>query len=322
MMIALNSNWFLQKKWIATTALVIVSTSLIWFFVSKQEPIPVIVSGQNTSPIQAPTREEWFCDHISNSCPRQNSRVAIVMPFHNFQSILDNVKRWKRSDTAPCDTSDLRNPPFVDLVFSCDFNASCPDFEPLRNAVMNGLHKCFKNVIFQVEGIPDAGHDVGSKLHFLALLSRLNQTYDYFFLMEGDTHPIRENWANQIFLESACGEDFWMKGSHDRNSGFEGARDWGWHINGNALYNIRDQYLLKLMYDLINAGDFYDMLLGGWVRSPHNYLITRNILHLYRFSGFVQNRFHYGPDAEWVVSTMRREYPYTYFVHGQVFRED
>jgi hypothetical protein len=64
-----------------------------------------------------------------------------------------------------------------------------------------------------MEAMEDGGHDKGSRLHFLTILRQLNQTYDYFFLMEGDTHPVRPDWANRVFMEASCGEDFWLKGN-------------------------------------------------------------------------------------------------------------
>jgi len=314
-------NWFTsQHKFFGTTALFVISTLLFWFYNFVEKPDQSLLVP---SVIKPPTRYEWMRDHVFDSCPRVDSRVAIVMPFHNFESALKNVRRWHNVRFSPCSIPDLKNPPFVDLLFSCDSVASCPDLETLKNEVMNGLHKCFKKVTFQVENMPDKGHDQGSRMHFLTLVKQLNQSYDYFFLMEGDTHPVRENWANRVFMESICGEDFWIKGSHYRYTNAELVQNWGWHINGNALYNLRDQHLLKMLVEIANLGDPYDMVLGNYVqRSPHNALQLREIYHLYRLTEFVQNRFHYGPDQEWVASKIRTDFPYTYFVHGRIFKDD
>jgi len=296
------------QKFFGTISLFVLSTVLFWFYSAVEKPKTNQVEPFVFNP---PSRYEWMRDRVTDACPRIDSRVAIVMPFHNFESAMKNVKRWNMDRFVPCHISDIENPPFVDFYFSCDSVASCPDLEPLKLEVMRyGLQKCFRNIIFQTENMEDKGHDQGSRIHFLTLVKQFNQSYDYFFVMEGDTHPVRENWANRVFMEAICGEDFWIKGSHYRYTNPELVQNWGWHINGNALYNLRDQHLLKMLVEIANQGDPYDMILGNYVqRSPHNAIQLREIYHLYRLTEFVQNRFHYGPDQEWVASKIRTEFP-------------
>jgi len=142
--------------------------------------------------------------------------------------------------------------------------------------------------------------------------------YDYFFLNEHDTNPIRPGWVDKLIAEVSCGQEFWIKGSIFRKADRKNIESFGYHINGNALYNScsRDincynwtRYILDDLY-----GNSFDHA-GWWVYfSPKNVELGRDRLHYYIYSDFVYNQFHRNP---WSSATMREENKNTYFVHGK-----
>ena len=69
--------------------------------------------------------------------------------------------------------------------------------------------------------------------------------YSHMFWMEYDVFPVRSGWLH-VLLARAAQLDFWIMGSMYLGTGLDSAAassfNWNWvgHINGNAIYNVRD----------------------------------------------------------------------------------
>jgi hypothetical protein len=137
--------------------------------------------------------------------------------------------------------------------------------------------------------------------------------------MESDTYPIRKNWIEKLKRESWCGDDFVVKGSQFRRANRLQIEDIGIHINGNALYNLNSSQSWWLMEAVQTREKAYDAAMGQMLRDPYRAKQSREILHLYRYSDFVQNMFH---KTKWNSYAMASKYPNTYFVHGKTFKDD
>ncbi len=135
---------------------------------------------------------------------------------------------------------------------------------------------------------------------------------DYFFQMEPDAWPVRQQWAEKIFTESLCGNDFWIKGSTFRNANLQHLRNMGYHLNGllsltlipfcvvylrlisacppgNALYNARDQNFVGWVKSSIAERRWvpYDVLLANSLRR--NPLFFRDHAHMFLHVDWIYN---------------------------------
>jgi len=253
-------------------------------------------------------------------CPRSNSKVAIVMPFHgeDTNNLIRNIRRWKETTFAPCldDKS-----PMVDLYFSNCLGSQKVE-EKIAAELTPELRKCFKSIQFVYESTVKAiDHDMGSLQHLEALLDRFSQTHDYFFLMEWDTFPVRNDWVNKLFLQAVCGPDFWMKGSHPRDATNHTVFYYGWHINGNAIYNVHNNITFQLMKRILHSANppIYDIAIDRYMtRNPDTAREVRDFRHLYMLTDFVYNM---GPKP-WATFQFREENPDSYFVHGRVIDDN
>jgi len=283
--------------------------------IDRQDPlVPLLPLSQEQQKLR------WLTDHVSSICPRVNSRVAIVMPFHGDDptTVIENINRWKQDLFAPCEVG---SESYIDFIFS-----NCLGTESIQTqieaAITPEIRSCFKSISFVFEDhLKSRSHDLGSLQHFNATLHRLEGLYDYFFLMEPDTFPIRSGWLHKVFTEAVCGADFWMKGSHSRDTTEHSVLHYGWHINGNALYNLANEVTLNMLYGILEQADppIYDIAIEKWiVRNPKTVEIVRRYRHLYTISDFVYNT---GP-RDWSVHQWRKEFPNTYFVHGNMIHEE
>lgn len=258
---------------------------------------------------------------IENLCLRKEAKVAIIVPyFNNCEKLVRVVRRWANEDFYPCEEWEKEYPE-VDLVFSSGLSPNsekkCDNI--IKEAFNEGNYSsCFKSVSYTFESLDDKNHDQGSRAHFILLLDRYSQTHDYIFVMEADTQPIRRGWVKKIKMECRCGEDFLVKGSYLRTTNPTHVRQWGWHINGNALYKVNTT-LLPWIKRVAVVPPTYDVAIARAILSPDNALETRDFLHMYKYAEFIQNIFHY---KRWNSYAMAKAFPYTYFVHGADFVDD
>jgi len=254
-------------------------------------------------------------------CPRLNSKLAVVVPYYSDCKKLEKfLTRWKEKSFFPCKLKSK-----VDLIFSSGLSPQNPN--KCETTISNFLHQttqngnpsnCFRNITQTFEDLEKQNHDAGSKTQFVQILKRLSSTYDYLFLMESDTQPIRNNWLQKLQIESFCGEDFLIKGSQYRMAAKPDILASGWHINGNALYKLNSPKSTWLI-ESVTASIMYDVAYGKYLANAENAQVSKDILHLYKYSDFIQNIFH---ETKWNSFQVAAEHPNTYFVHGSNFVDE
>ncbi len=154
--------------------------------------------------------------------------------------------------------------------------------------------------------------------------SSTGEKIDYFFLMEPDTFPVRRDWIDKIFLESTCGNDFYMKGSTFRMADKNHWRSPGDHLNGNALYNCRDSFFADWIVGVIGErrDTPYDLAIrDAFVHSDVPFY--RDHAHLFLHVDWIYNYgsiYNVGDKESWVPPTpelINEISPNTYLVHGK-----
>ncbi len=259
------------------------------------------------------------------ACPRHKSRVSIVVPLGlmDLGRFLDNMKLWEEDMYFPCDPGTLSSTehlePPVDLIFF--FKELNPDHakqakDTIFHSLPSRIKKCFGDIRFeQITEEESGGTADAPPLLLLALSRRMKQNkYSYIMYMEAEVYPVRNNWAQKVFLESVCGEDFWVKGSVFRKSTEGHVKAYGHHINQNGLHNVGDIKSYLNLQDAWRAHNSEPVDVSMWRHYflPENVATARDIIHKYRFSNFIQN-MHTEP---WSASDVHNNYPDTYFVIG------
>eukprot|EP01119_Soliformovum_irregulare_P016745 TRINITY_DN488_c0_g1_i1.p1 TRINITY_DN488_c0_g1~~TRINITY_DN488_c0_g1_i1.p1 ORF type:complete len:314 (-),score=51.21 TRINITY_DN488_c0_g1_i1:94-1035(-) len=251
---------------------------------------------------------------LAQTCPRMKKKVAIVLPYHGDSTILiKTVKRWSKTEYLPCLS---KNPPKVDLIFSNSLGPTQEEAEfHISTLIEPQARRCFDSIQVIKEDNVVAEYAQGSFSHFNQTFHRLSETHDYFFLMEWDTFAIRPGWMEAVWRHAVCGEDFWMKGGHHRYADNFTVANFGWHINGNALYNSRNDYFKRILADIMSHPTMYiyDVAIERSMSNPDRARITRDFIHMYRLSDFIVNVGRSG----WDGSHWRKKSPGTYFVHGR-----
>ena len=150
----------------------------------------------------------------------------------------------------------------------------------------------------------------------------------HMFWMEHDVYPLRPAWLDALLLEAAR-EEFWISGSVYLGDGLDDVAavpaNWNWvgHINGNALYNLRDADFVEFLRLVIQ----YEPPNHFW--KPFDVSIWR-VLHAFPYSWPLYQRFrskfvysdfihHWGfhVTAKDVAQSLAR--PGVFLVHGANF---
>jgi hypothetical protein len=124
-----------------------------------------------------------------------------------------NLKRWTDPLYAPCEYTENYEAR-MDFIF---YFSGTPDQEQeddFRKIVSGDakVYKCFKRYLFFYADINEnLDRNEGATLQFKRLLNMLAGSYDFFFNMEADVHPIRKNWLLKLMTEMLCGNPFWIK---------------------------------------------------------------------------------------------------------------
>src|SRR5690554_4909737 len=138
----------------------------------------------------------------------------------------------------------------------------------------------------------------------------MRQRYDYFFYMEPNTVPVQRRWVRKIYSEVACGEDFWMTGSVWRGPLiwphkppiFSNRPSYPIHINSlyttcridttncSAWWNELKTTLRGVSTD--GSEEKRSLFYAIWwqLHREESVPITRNVLHFFRFSDFIQHQ--------------------------------
>eukprot|EP00326_Haptolina_ericina_P028413 CAMPEP_0181168778 /NCGR_PEP_ID=MMETSP1096-20121128/459_1 /TAXON_ID=156174 ORGANISM="Chrysochromulina ericina, Strain CCMP281" /NCGR_SAMPLE_ID=MMETSP1096 /ASSEMBLY_ACC=CAM_ASM_000453 /LENGTH=283 /DNA_ID=CAMNT_0023256185 /DNA_START=595 /DNA_END=1447 /DNA_ORIENTATION=+ len=143
--------------------------------------------------------------------------------------------------------------------------------------------------------------------------------HDYMLYMEVDTVPVRRLWLDAIsMLIPPFSEPFWLKGSAPRN---DVGRD-NLHINGNALYNLRDTDLLRLYRQAERMDPYcaFDIALSSlsvqlgrsmpWKCKGRGY--PSHLAHHFVFTPAIANHYN----APIPVSIVREKYPCAVLMHA------
>jgi hypothetical protein len=234
-----------------------------------------------------------------------NHLTHVIMPFHPKQlnDVLANIRLWSRF--RPCDDS-MKNMTFL-------FFSSSSKNLSLENALLNSIKMdqnsmmCFKSVHVSFANLPESKNDhlLGSRLMFEQMLSKhifYGETEPHHvFYMEPDCVPVRPNWLNVVEASTAH-QDFWMKGSIFRGDSKTFSSDLIYnhiHINGNAIYNVKDQEFKEFYFGIVRKlitsrlgeeggydADIFKVLL--WKNAK----FTSCYFHKFIFSDFVINMWH------------------------------
>jgi hypothetical protein len=142
-----------------------------------------------------------------------------------------------------------------------NLNISDSDHRLVRSAVeILGSHmECFRAISLMSASLTPEEDDypAGSNtMFFKSFLDPRIQRHlhgsTHLFWMEHDVTPIRPGWVDALLHETTK-RPFWMKGSPYRGDGLDATatdpKHWNWvgHINGNALYNLRDPAFLAFL---------------------------------------------------------------------------
>jgi hypothetical protein len=148
------------------------------------------------------------------------------------------------------------------------------------------------------------------------------------FWMEPDVFPLRPNWVDGLVMVASKG-DFWISGSSYLGDGLDSAAavsdNWNWvgHINGNALYNLRDDAFvefLRLVIQYEPPNHFwkpFDVSIWRVLHAfPHAWPVYQRYRSKFVYSNFIHHwGFHVtGKDFDFSVSR-----PEVFLVHGANF---
>jgi len=191
--------------------------------------------------------------------PRQ-ADIAIVRPFavSDYASLLRSFSEW--NSFIPCNSSETVNADIF-LVFSQDLD----DYSSISSVIEDFLSepddwmRCFNSInaisakISLIDDIytPHQSHNnsfwangPNRQFNFIAkaMADQTWGSYDFWYLMEGDSTPIKPYWMEQILDEAQFYEPFAILGSNFRGDLWDGFLNdipfsLKHHANGNALYN-------------------------------------------------------------------------------------
>jgi hypothetical protein len=126
--------------------------------------------------------------------------------------------------------------------------------------------------------------------------------YGHVMWMEWDTRPVRPLWLDAIANTAAQGgsDSFWVRGSHCHGKGldstvlYEENRSWVGHINGNAIYHLRDpefHTFLRLVMERDPPTDYwrpFDIAIWKVLNDfPYSWRLYQAYGHKFQYSEFV-----------------------------------
>jgi hypothetical protein len=187
-------------------------------------------------------------------------RVAVVVPFRASEApaLLALWRAWATKSGIPCgqDTRDM-----AELVLYID--GSWDDHPQLRStliaawshAVPEDVQRCFGTAADDSLGLmptfisaglgPEVGYPAGPcEMHYrmFALLEDLPGRLTHAFVNELDVLPVRARWLDRLRAEAAgdAVSGVWVRGSAPRCAFAYLAERSDRHINGNALFRLKD----------------------------------------------------------------------------------
>ena len=151
----------------------------------------------------------------------------------------------------------------------------------------------------------------------------------HMFWMEHDVYPLRSGWLDALLAESARG-DFWVSGSVYLGDGLDNAvaanpENWNWvgHINGNALYDLKDPLFvefLRLVIQYEPPSHFWKPFDVSIWRVLHAFPYTWPIYQRYRskfiYADFIHHWGFHVTEKDVAESIARQE---VFLIHGANF---
>jgi hypothetical protein len=183
----------------------------------------------------------------------------------------------------------------------------------------------------------DDDHVKGARLMFEEFLRGgvLTQEDDvgYALYMEPDTVPIQPYWLSQVRQQVSWPvPEFWILGSIYRGDlrhivplEYDPAEHYApnfFHINGNAVYNLRSKSFRSFYFDDLrpyvakkhNGDSFnaYDTDVNEYLTDVANSHKARTWMHYFRYTDLIQNQWY----TDWSATDLIASSPNTVLVHG------
>lgn len=150
---------------------------------------------------------------------------------------------------------------------------------------------------------------------FLHRLMPLKNSY-YALYMEPDMVPVRKYWLSALDATTRHpSPPFWVRGSSYRGavaSVLQSLHN-GMHINGNAVYNLRDPaFAAYYSHQVPKTHDAYDVDMIKPLLDLERYNQTGRLIHKFQYTGLIANLWH----SNYSLSEMLTIYPELYLIHG------
>ena len=183
---------------------------------------------------------------------------------------------------------------------------------------------CFRNLAVVTAHLAheDDSYPRAPNVMFYQLATELLKlrAYSYWVQLETDSVPLRPRWLEYLAARIPPRTDgFWVKGSAPRHHCSWCNLEEGYHINGNALYNARDEAFLAFIQRTWSfAGNHtepYDVALFERARSSDRSTWTmlggKSVGRLFQFSDVIVSYY-------WPIAFERavRRYPCAVLLHG------
>lgn len=266
------------------------------------------------------------------------SHIVIPMALNpaQFGKLRRSFKHWNVN--PPCVERSWPNRPHVSsvtltiLVYGALADSAERQIQSIYWSLSPVARSCFAEFEIISAGLPvhTDTHFAGSQAMFEALINNTVSIVDmrYVFWMEPDAVPIRADWLNTLDRACRTGERFWVKGSalrHELNPEVitqRYGRDFLYHINGNALYNMHpDEYpafyrnhILPYLQTKHARHMAFDLSLARFLLASENERIWRENAHRFHYTEIIQNRWgeNYSPVER------AQQFPNTCIIHGGI----
>ena len=214
----------------------------------------------------------------SSSFLNKQVRIALMMPItpKQYKKAIRGVRLWAKDHFFPCRTISTAGhdvPVYtatLAIVQSGGTKSAAKEFLTILEK-MEDLNACFSKITHAIVTLPKGREDYeyGPGTLFMEMMSgnMFQQHYSHVMQIEPDVLPVQPYWLDRIAMETQDSTDFWMKGSlgmyFDKDDSIGGCvlgdprfcrmEALGprlLHINGNALYNLRDVSFRKVIEDM------------------------------------------------------------------------
>ena len=202
-------------------------------------------------------------DATERSQPPDPVNLVIVRPFcnHDYHDLLESFNGW--NEFHPCSKGDHNRYTLVlsysrDLTHSDEIMSKLSHFVDKFKEKSERWHHCFSSVTLHSARVPlsldhyrpdeyytDPDWVSGPNSQFIEISRWLDYHHSgaLWFLMEGDTRPVKEHWLTTLAHEIESEAPFAILGSIYRGDKWDQMLEkinpaLKYHINGNAVYNL------------------------------------------------------------------------------------